>query len=60
MIPRTWLLSPEGTTAMSENIAVALVFLLVLLSVLVMLPGVLLAAPLLWGALKIFDGFEGK
>lgn len=45
---------------MSENIAVALVFLLVFLSVLVMLPGVLLAAPLLWGALKIFDGFEGK
>lgn len=45
MIPRTWLLSPEGATAMSENIAVALVFLLVLLSVLIMLPGMLLAAP---------------
>jgi hypothetical protein len=45
---------------MSENVATALVFLLVLLSVLVMLPGLLVAAPLLWGALKIFDWFESQ
>lgn len=45
---------------MTENIAVAVVFLLVLLSVLVMLPGLVIAAPLLWGALKIFDWFESQ
>ncbi len=43
---------------MSENVCVALVFLLVFMALLVALPGLVLGAPFLWLALKIFDWAE--